>query len=186
MDKKSSKSQQKNYITGTTRGLGKALLSCFASKVPFEDFVGLNRPRFDLEKNLEMFIKNDFGIYILNAHHKWSQIEILYKLFEANKHRDCQIVVIGSVSADGDRKQVNRYAIEKKALDAACTQLQLLPSACFITQIKLGRVNTEMVKDKMGPKMSTKDVSELVHKVLLMKSQSHYVKSITIDNKIAL
>ena len=173
----------KNYITGTTRGLGRALLGRFQSKHPFEEFEGLDRPWNDLSKDLDRFVKNDFGIYIINAHYEWAQTELLYKLFEANKDRECQIVVIGSVSADGDRKAINKYAIQKKALDAACTQLQLVKSDCFITQIKLGRINTDIVKHIDAPKMNVKDIARIVYDVVAMNHKNHYVKSITIDNK---
>ena len=172
-----------NYITGTTRGLGRALLGTFQSKHAYEEFKPLDRPWHDLSKDLDKFVKNDFGIYILNAHYEWAQTELLYKLFEANKNRECQIVVIGSVSADGDRKEVNRYAIQKKALDAACTQLQLVPSECFITQIKLGRIDTDLVKHIDAPKMNVRDVSRMIYDVIAMNHKNHYVKSITIDNK---
>ena len=175
----------KNYITGTTRGLGRALLHRFESEHPFEEFEGLNRPWYELNNiNIDKFVKNDFGMYIINAHYEWTQTELLYKLFEANKDRECQIIVIGSVSADGDRKAVNKYAIQKKALDAACTQLQLVDSKCFITQIKLGRINTDMVKHIDGFKMDPKKVSKMIYDVVKMNHKNHYVKSITIDNKV--
>ena len=172
-----------HYITGTSRGLGKALLECFEKKEPFEEFIGLNRPWHDLSKSYENFIKDDFGVYVINAHHEWSQVELLYKLFEANRHRECQIIVIGSVSADGDRKEVNPYAIQKKALDAACTQLQLVKSECYITQVKLGRMNTDMVSHIDAPKMNTKNIAAMIYDVFTMNHKNHYVKSITIDIK---
>jgi len=87
------------------------------------------------------------------------------------------------VSADGDRKAVNKCAIQKKALDAACTQLQLVPSECFITQIKLGRIDTDLVKHIDAPKMNVRDVSRMIYDVIAMNHKNRYVKSITIDNK---
>lgn len=185
MDVVLPKSTGNIYITGTTRGLGKALKHRFEIEYPFEEIIGLNRPEYDLN-NVKKLLKTNFDIYILNAHYEWSQVELLYDLFEANKNRQCQIAVIGSVSADGDRKEVNRYAIQKKALDAACTQLQLVPSKCMITQFKFGRIDTDLVKDKSGPKIDPLDASRLVYDTLQMNSKNHYIKSITIDNKVTL
>ena len=173
----------KNYITGTTRGLGQALLRRWEIEEPWMDTVGLNRPQYDLSKNINAFVRYDFNTYILNAHYGWSQTDLLYELFEANKDRECQIIVIGSVSADGDRAAVNRYAIEKKALDAACTQLQLVPSRCTITQIKLGRTDTDLIKHIHAPKMDPLEVARAIHDVISFDNKKQYVKTITIDNK---
>ena len=174
----------KNYITGTTRGLGRALLQRAERLHIFEEIVALNRPEYELNRlNIEKFVKTDFDFYILNAHYEWSQVELLYKLFEANKDRECHIVVIGSVSADGDRKEVNPYAIQKKALDAACTQLQLVPSKCLITQIKLGRMKTDLIAHLDKPKMDTNVIARNIFDVMEMCSKNAYVKTITIDIK---
>ena len=172
----------KNYITGTTRGLGKALLDVWKFKEPYNDNIGLDRPDYNL-KSIESYVKYDFNTYIINAHYKWSQTDLLYDLFEANKHRECQIIVIGSVSADGDRREVNQYAIQKKALDAACTQLQLVPSECTITQVKLGRTDTDLIKHIHSPKMKPEDVAFAIYNVYKMNNKKQYIKTITIDNK---
>lgn len=171
------------YITGTSRGLGKALKQRFETEFFLEDIIGLDRPTHDLSNSHENYLKNDFQTYIINAHYEWAQTELLYKLFEMNRDRECQIVVIGSVSADGDRKSVNPYAIQKKALDAACTQLQLVGSKCTITQIKLGRMETDLVKHIDAPKMDVFHVARIIYDILLMNSKKQYVKSITLDVK---
>ena len=170
-----------NYITGTTRGLGKELLT----RLQFyrKDFIGLNRPEYDLSEDLSKFVKTDFDFYILNAHHEYTQTQLLYKLFEANKDRECMIICIGSVSADGDRKEVNQYAIQKKALDAACTQLQLVKSKCTIVHIKLGRMDTDMVAHIDAPKMTTRDVSEVVNFMINLTQNRLHVKTVTFDIK---
>ena len=172
-----------NYITGTTRGLGRALLDALQTEYPHEEFKGLNRPHYNLN-SFQNYVKDDFGLYVINAHYEWSQTELLYKLFEANRDRECQICVIGSVSADGDRAAINPYAIQKKALDAACTQLQLLKSKCFVTQIKLGRMKTDLVAHIDAPKMDPKIVSKTIIDVLKMNRKNQYVKSITLDIKV--
>ena len=170
----------RNYITGTTRGLGKALLEVFSGwKGSWE---GLDRPKYNLS-NVDKYVKTDFDTYVINAHYEYSQIELLYKLFEANKNRKCNIVVIGSVSADGDRKTVNQYAIQKKALDAAVTQLQLVQSEIIITNIKLGRIDTDLVAHLVEPKMDVYLVAQKILNVLLHNESGCYFKTLTIDTK---
>lgn len=168
------------YVTGTTRGLGKALYGelCIQNR----DVFGLNRPEYELGKNLRNYIKTDFEMFILNAHHDWDQVNLLYKLFEANMSRKCSIITISSVSADGDRKEVNEYAIQKKALDAACTQLQLVKSNCTITNVKLGRVDTDMVKDVDAKKMDPDQISRAIIELINVSSENFYIKTVTIDN----
>ena len=166
------------YITGTTRGLGKELAKVFSLST--SNIVELNRPEFDIK---DPVIHSDFDIYINNAHDGYSQTELLYKLFDQNKDRNCQIINIGSVSADGDRKSVNPYAIQKKSLDSACTQLQLIDSRCRVIHIKPGRMNTDMIKhmdvNKMGPRI----VAEHIYMVSCMSWGPTYIKTITIDIK---
>ena len=173
----------KTFITGTTRGLGAALLEKFRLERCISEVEGLNRPEYDLSRNLDDFVKTDFGLYIINSQYAFTQTELLYKLFEANKNRNCHIVAIGSVSADGDRKQVNQYAIQKKALDAACTQLQLVESKCMITQIKLGRMDTDFVVHIDSQKMNVCAVATKIYDVACMCFPECYVKTITLDTK---
>ena len=185
MDIVTPKAKSSIYITGTTRGLGAALKKRYEIEYFFEEVIGLNRPEYELNKlNIKKFIKTNFDIYFINAHYEWSQTELLYDLFEANKDRKCQIVVIGSVSADGDRKEINKYAIQKKALDAAVTQLQLVKSKCFITQIKLGRMNTDLVKHIKAKKMDVDVVARQIFDIIeLNNTDNQYIKTVTIDVK---
>ena len=171
---------KKVYITGTTRGLGKALEDRYV--LQNYQVVGLNRPGYNLS-NIQPYVKDDFDTYIINAHYGYAQVDLLYELFEANKDRACDIIVIGSVSADGDRKQVNQYAIQKKALDAACTQLQLVKSRCRITQVKLGRMDTDLVSHIDARKMKPKDIAHQIYLMDSMNQNNCFVKTITIDIK---
>ena len=166
----------KVYITGTTSGLGKALLEFFP------DAFSLNKPHFDLAKDISPFIKDDFDIYINNAHYAFAQTRLLYALFEKNKHRNCHIISIGSVSSDGDRKTINQYAVEKTALEKASSQLSLIESHCKVSLIKPGRMKTKMVKHIKGvKKMKASEVASLVN---FVASQPRHlnVKNITLDS----
>lgn len=171
------------YITGTTRGLGKELIPHFERKYMFNKVVGLNRPEYDLSRNVDDFIRNDFKVFVNNAHYGFAQTELLYKLFEANKDRKCLIINIGSVSADGDRKEVNEYAIQKKALDAACTQLQLVKSECRVIQVKPGRIDTDLVKHLESKKMDAFDLAKQIVWISELCWGNTYFKTFTVDNK---
>lgn len=168
----------KVYVTGSTRGLGKALAKDF-NKARFK-VTGLNRPEYDLTKGLDNFVKDDFDIYINNAQLGFSQTELLYMLYDANKDRECHIINIGSVSCDGDRKAVNKYAIEKTALEKACTQLSLVGGKCKVSLVKPGRIDTQMVETTEGAKLDPREVSRAV---VWSAIQPRYVniKSMTID-----
>jgi len=87
----------KFYITGTRRGLGKALYE-----------------KYDTVDNL-----NDCDIFINCKHDGFNQVELLYKAAELGK----QIINIGSNSPDQDKRQPWPYAVEKAALDKANEQL---------------------------------------------------------------
>jgi len=165
------------YITGSTKGLGKALKKEF-SKLKFE-IVGLDRPEYDLS-NTDNYVKDDFVIYINNAHYEYAQTDLLYKLVEANKERQCHIINIGSVSSDGDRKAINQYAIHKTALEKACTQLSLVNSKCKITLIKPGRIDTDMIKETIAPKMDPREVARAIVWTAIQPRHIN-IKSVTVD-----
>lgn len=168
----------KIYVTGSTRGLGRAIKKQF-NKVNSGEVIGLDRPEYNLE-SLDAYVKDDFDIYISNAEHLYSQTDLLYALFEANKDRDCHIINIGSVSSDGDRKEVNQYAVYKTALEKACTQLTLQNKRCKVSLIKPGRMQTDMVKHIDAPKLDTREVARAV---LWVAAQPMHVnvKSLSID-----
>jgi len=165
------------YITGTTKGLGKALKKEF-TKLQF-NVVGLDRPEYNLN-NIDKYIKDDFMVYINNAHYEYAQTELLYKLAEANKERHCHIINIGSVSSDGDRKAVNRYAIYKTALEKACIQLSLVNSKCKISLIKPGRIDTDMIKETIAPKMDPREVARAIVWTAIQPRHIN-IKSMSVD-----
>ena len=141
----------KTCILGTTQGLGQALVPALEKMDFFGQIVELNRPEFDLTKDHQIIIdgSTNFDVFIINAHSGMSSVELLYRLFEKNKDRVCDILIVGSVSADGDRKEVNRYAVEKAAIDKAVAQLQLVESECRVMCIKPGRMETSMTTHRM-------------------------------------
>jgi NAD(P)-dependent dehydrogenase (short-subunit alcohol dehydrogenase family) len=167
------------YCTGSSKGLGLALKEKY--KTLNAKFTGLNRPQYDLSRSVLSFVRTDFDIFINNAYYNFAQVELLYKLFEENRDRDCMIVNISSVSADKLHNYINPYAIHKAALDRACLQLQEIDSCCRVVNFKLGRMNTEMVKDKPNPKLDPIIIAE---QIVNLSNLPYNVapKTITLDN----
>lgn len=170
-------------MTGSKGGLGSAILSKLLRSFPFQDIVELNRPEYDLSRvdgNLDRLVKNDFSIYVNCSHYEFSQVELLYRLFDHNKDRECHIINIGSVSSDGDRKAINPYAVQKAALEKACQQLSLISDKCKVSLVKPGRMDTKMVEHIDAPKMDPAIVAESVHWIATQPKHIN-IKSLTID-----
>lgn len=87
----------KFYITGTRRGLGKALEEKYGNCSSLEEC----------------------DVFINCKHWGYDQVILLYKAAELGK----KIINIGSNSPDQDKKQPWPYAVEKAALDKANEQL---------------------------------------------------------------
>lgn len=117
---------KKFYITGTRRGLGKAL----------EEKYG----------NCQSLDTCD--IFINCKHDGFSQIDLLYKAAELNKI----IINIGSNSSDGIKDVKHIYAIEKAALDKA--NEQLFYNGVDTCIVKFGFLDTERVAHLNKNKMS--------------------------------
>jgi NADP-dependent 3-hydroxy acid dehydrogenase YdfG len=167
-------------ITGSSSGIGLAAKKLFLSKG--FDLVTFDRSdKRDLEKNLDAFLSSDFDFYINNAHAGFKQVELLYKLWEMNNKRQCTVINIGSVSSDGNKDYVNNYAVEKSALEKACTQLQLINSRMRVSLLKLGRVDTPMVEHIQDvPKLDTSYVVDAINWII-NQPKNIVIKNLTLD-----
>lgn len=168
----------KIIITGTTAGLGLACKEYFS---PNHSIIEYNRPQHNLDVTVDTYVTTDFDVYINNAYSGWGQVDLLYKLYEANKDRQCMIINIGSVSADGNYDFINPYAVHKAALDKACMQMQLLNTECRVIQFKIGRMDTRMVAHRPPPKLSPVWVAQQIDHVINMPSDV-LPKTIVLDN----
>ena len=112
------------FITGTRRGLGKALYALYDT--------------VDSLENSDVFI---------NCKHD-NQVELLYKAAELNK----RIINIGSNAPDETKKQPHIYAVEKFALDKA--NEQLFYQGVDTTILRFGYFNSPRVEHINKPKMS--------------------------------
>tara|TARA_R110000796_G_scaffold92303_7_gene196571 strand:+ start:5944 stop:6489 length:546 start_codon:yes stop_codon:yes gene_type:complete len=169
----------KIVITGHTSGLGKALYDELSRD---NDVVGMSRKNgYDLSKDLKQFVADDFDVYINNAYCEHSQTDLLYKLFTKNQYKDCTIINIGSVSAEGNKDVVNEYAIHKASLKKACSQLQLIDGDCKVVHMQLGRMNTPMTEHrKEYPRIETKYVTDTI-KWIMQQPKDIIIKNLTLD-----
>tara|TARA_B100001094_G_scaffold194085_1_gene187945 strand:- start:981 stop:1415 length:435 start_codon:yes stop_codon:yes gene_type:complete len=116
----------KYYITGTRRGLGKALHEKYNSVDTLEDC----------------------DIFINCKHDGFEQVNLLYKAAELKK----RIINIGSNSPDQDKAKPHRYQIEKSALDKA--NEQLFYQGVSTTIIRFGYFDSPRVQSVKADKMS--------------------------------
>ena len=169
----------KVIITGHTSGLGKTLHNRLSEE---NEVIGFSRSNgHDLSKNLTPFLSTDFDVYINNAYYEYSQVNLLYKLFDINKNRNCIILNIGSVSADGNKDSVNEYAIHKSTLEKACFQLQLIDTDCKVIHLKLGRMDTPMTESrKEYPRIDTNYITDVI-KWIIEQPNNILIKNLTLD-----
>jgi hypothetical protein len=131
----------KFFITGTRRGLGKALQDKYGNCNSLE--------------NCDIFINC--------KHDKFTQVELLYEAAKLNK----KIINIGSHASDYTFKY--RYAIEKNALREA--NHHLFTEGVDTTCVNFGFIDTESQKDKAVPKMSTDYCLEIIDWILLQPAR---------------
>lgn len=126
----------KYYITGTRRGLGKAL----------QDYLGSVR-------TLE-----DCDVFINCKHDGFKQVEMLYEAAKLDK----RIINIGSHASDYTNR--DRYAVEKKALREA--NHQLFSNGISTTIINFGYFDTPRVNHYNGDKMNVDYCCSVINWVL--------------------
>jgi hypothetical protein len=142
----------KFYITGTRRGLGKALEKKYG--------------------NCDSLDECD--IFINCKHNGFAQIDLLYKAADLNK----RTISIGSYASDWIFHPNNpqyKYAIEKNALRDANSQL--FDNGFEVTCLNFGYFDTERSKQVQKNKMSIDYVIDVIDWVL---QQPHRIKEVTI------
>ena len=116
---------RKFYITGTKRGLGKALLDKYSSTNKVEEC----------------------DVFINCKHDGFEQVNLLYKAAELKK----RIINIGSNSPDQDKARPHKYQIEKSALDKA--NQQLFYQGVNTTIVRFGYFDSPRVQSVKADKM---------------------------------
>jgi NAD(P)-dependent dehydrogenase (short-subunit alcohol dehydrogenase family) len=128
----------KFYITGTRRGLGKALAEIF--------------PTVDTLEECDVFINC--------KHNGFEQVELLYKAAKLKK----KIINIGSNSPDENKQAPHVYQVEKAALDKA--NHQLFYQGVDTSIVRFGYLDTERVAHIEALKIKLDYAVEIVMWVL--------------------
>lgn len=154
-------------ITGHTDGIGKAIAE--ACEAAGHEVVGFSRATgYHLFKDMKLVADaaEDCDVFVNNRYTYFDtgQLEMLYQMFELWKGEDKRIINIGSRAGTYPcRGMVDRYAVHKKALDAACDQLNGVPSMRpRVTNIKPGYVDTASVKNNNALKLKPETIAEAV------------------------
>ena len=179
-------------ITGTTRGIGKAILDILEEEG--YNIISLNRstgfelrlPWDQIEHKLYPAIKHA-DIFINNAHKDYTQIKILQYVFANWKNlNDKTIINISSTAGDKRQDTKNKWAnyqVQKIALDEACKQLEGM-GKCKVTNIRPGWVDTEALEGIQRPIgitiLKPNDIARTVSYIINQPAEIH-IKNISIE-----
>lgn len=128
----------KFYITGTRRGLGKALEEKYGNCNSLEEC----------------------DIFINCKHDDFEQVNLLYKAAELEK----RIINISSNSGDGIKPWPHIYAVQKNALDKA--NEQLFYQGINTTSVRFGFFDSPRVEHVDKPKMSIEYCVSIIEWIL--------------------
>jgi NAD(P)-dependent dehydrogenase (short-subunit alcohol dehydrogenase family) len=159
-------------ITGHTCGLGKELACIYPDYTGFSRSNGYDINNHGIRTKIVQASANA-DIIFNNAHAGFSQIELLYLLFDAYKHTNKTIVNISSISPETSIHRPHKYAVEKLALDAASKQLDI-NSDCRIVLVKPGLFISNRSKNIPGTKMPARYIAQEI-KVALLQSDSNII-----------
>jgi short-subunit dehydrogenase len=151
-------------ITGHTRGLGAALFERFSVS---DMVVGLSRSNgFDIRK-IDKIIEriDECDVFINNAYDRYSQVDLLYAVYDMWKDKEKKIINIGSLASMGIRDYLQPYAIHKKALHEAHTQIAYQQNKCKSYIFNIGYITD-----------SQTDVAELIYNTVNNKMYIGEVK----------
>ncbi len=122
------------------------------------------------------------SIFINNAFHEWTQVDLLYAMFAEWKLTSKLIINISSNSADMTKSYEHKYAAAKSALDVACTQLNhVLGASCRVINLRPGWVRTRRSEGLASDNetLGTADISQIVEWLLDLPAHIH-VPSMTV------
>ena len=146
-------------ITGHTSGIGLALTK------QCNNWIGFSRSNgYDINNPKPWFHRQAMrcDVFVNNAHDRYAQVDLLYKVWEEWKDQNKQIVCISSVSPDVTKNKMWTYSTEKCALNHACEQLQNSKGKCRIINIKPGYIDTPRVAGTDEYKMDPNYIAKLI------------------------
>lgn len=183
-------------ITGHTRGVGKAIYDYFKneghevlgfSRTNGYDLTDDNKKNQVLEEILkcDIFVNNAFVSFKDPIHHKsYVPVELLFSVHkEWQNNKNKRIIVIGSIASSMVGTigyDYGGYQIHKYAIDRTCWLLSQSTPYPHIHLLKPGRIDTDLARNRAGPKLDTTDVVEVI-KFCLENSNRIYVKEIAFN-----
>lgn len=153
-------------ITGHTRGLGAALFERFS----VTDMVsGLSRSNGCDIRNIPKIceVVKDADIFINNAYDRYSQVDLLYAVYDMWKDQDKKIINISSMASEGIKSYLHPYAVHKIALDAAFKQIASQNNRCKVVNIKPSWIDTPRVERYTGAKICPNDLADLIYTIAM-------------------
>ena len=162
------------FITGHTRGIGKAIFDLYKSKNYL--CYGVSKSTgLDIEKDCDTIVQQmaNFKYIVLNAYAKDSQLRMLKRIIELYQNDDKHVAVITSTSGTSagidsslKKQEYNWYCKNKKELIEFIEQSQqdLYEKPMQIYDICPDTVKTDMSEGLWDeyPKLDAKDVAECV------------------------
>lgn len=148
-------------ITGTTRGLGKAIQNELCGKwVP----VGFNRPKYDIccpkcINALTEELKNpEYRVFINNAHETFCQTEVLAAVFNLWANDSSKVIVnINSRAKYPNLSKGLMYSASKASLSHLSDSLKFTtPKKCKIVDVNLGLLESDL------PSLTYKEVAHTI------------------------
>ena len=185
-------------ITGTSRGIGKAIKEKLESEG--HKIISLNRANgFDLSRfyaSLEVKLFKELeeaDIFINNVHYDFVQVKLLRSAFTYWQKKNKVIINMSSTTADKSKDGVLGrkidpkmfdYQIQKIALDSTAQKLSDL-GRCKIVNIRPGWVDTEAAEWYNPPlgltKLKTDVIADAVS-YIIDQPWEVYIKNISIDS----
>lgn len=176
-------------ITGHTSGIGKATVDLLEQNgFKCSGFSRSNGYDISNQEHLTKLANEiiDFDVFINNASSEWSQVELLYTVFNHWKNKTRRIINISSNSGDGIKTYAYKYAVEKAALDKATIQLNNIRDAkCRVTNIRPGWVNTPRIAHLkiQDPMLDVKDIAGTILYILSLPAHVN-ISLINLEAKV--
>ena len=157
-------------ITGHTKGIGKAVFDSLTAKG--HTVKGFSKSTgYPLPESIDKLVSEilDYDVFINNTYWGFAQALILdHLLVHWADVPNKRIICMGSTSADLVVTPYPLYTAAKKALETLCHLSQSKRVWPLITNLKLGMVDTHRMEGNKEMKLSTKDVSSIVHWLLAL------------------
>ena len=170
-------------ITGHTKGIGNALLvhnmQLGHDVVGFSRFTGHD---VSLPSMVDLIIADAEGsdVFINNAYHGFSQVNLLYGLHSRYANQKMLIINVSSNSSDGIKSKTWPYSVHKAALDKASEQLSYQNTRCKVSNLRMGYVDIPRMADITHPKISTKSACAAIDFMISQWIAGHCVKELTL------